>query len=101
MDYTKAIAIRPDDVGLRTVRGNSYGRLNDWTNALADLSRAVALSPTNAMSYQNRAVAYYKLGRFDEAWADVKQCYRLGGAPYASFIDALTEAASDKKREGK
>jgi tetratricopeptide (TPR) repeat protein len=63
-DQPKALA------AVLTDRGATYWYINKSDLALKDLDRAIALDPTNARAFRERANTYCNLGRLDRALAD-------------------------------
>ncbi len=58
-------------------RGANYWYVNKTDNALTDLNRAIALDPTNARGFRERANAYRTSGRLDQALADANEAVRI------------------------
>jgi TPR repeat protein len=93
-DFTKAVEIKPDyweaDYNRAWV---SADFLNNHEAAVRDYSKALDLNPDLLRAYNNRAVSFYFLKRYDEAWRDVAECRRRGLNPNQKFVDALTQAS--------
>ncbi len=51
--------------------------LSNLDSALADFNRAIELMPTQAIVHSNRAYAYERMGRKQEALADVDAAIEL------------------------
>jgi tetratricopeptide (TPR) repeat protein len=62
-------------------RGNDYGLNNDYENAIADLTMAIRLSPTNAKYYFQRAVQHFIKSKWPDAIADYTEALRLKPDP--------------------
>ena len=60
-----------------TDRGIAYAMKGSYSQAIADLSQAIALVPTNAYAYNDRATAYLRAGQRDLAIADYRQALSL------------------------
>jgi tetratricopeptide (TPR) repeat protein len=97
-DYTRSIALKPDDAGAYGNRGAAYyfkggndrdekglydQAIADYTQAIADETRAIALKP-NALdgeivpfAYHNRGVSYRHKGLYDQAIADFTRAIAL------------------------
>jgi tetratricopeptide (TPR) repeat protein len=60
--------------------------LGDHTRALTEFDRAIELDPKYVMSYYNRGMAYGNLGRFEQAYADLKTAARLGSEDAKNFL---------------
>ncbi|MDP7163456.1 MAG: tetratricopeptide repeat protein [Phycisphaerae bacterium] len=85
-DYRSNLAIWDDTVGkqrynwrARNNRGLAYSNRGDHAAAIRDYSKAIDLNPVFALAYSNRAAAYYTIRRYEQAWADVEACRKLGG----------------------
>ena len=66
-DYTRAIALDPDDAFAYNNRGLAYGNIDDFQAAIRDYDKAIALDPDDAEVYNNRGLAKSKLGNLHEA----------------------------------
>ncbi|MFA9476192.1 MAG: tetratricopeptide repeat protein, partial [Filomicrobium sp.] len=69
-DYTKTVALDPNDAAAYTNRGNSYDDKGEYALAIADFDKAIALNPNDANAYYNRGNAYDDKGEYDLAIAD-------------------------------
>ena len=67
--------------------------MGQYDAAIKDYDKAIELKPDFAAAYNNRAVAHFLMKAYDEAWADVKMCRKLGGTPNPKFIEDLTRAS--------
>ena len=77
-DYTQAINLKPEEADPYYNRGNAYARIGFYQAALSDYTRAIELSPfPNSDYYNNRGVIYKRLGRFEEAFRDLRQAQIL------------------------
>ncbi len=79
-DYLTAIAelktaaeARPDRAVLQDRIGRNYIRLERPSEAIPHFDLAVAIDPTRASGYHNRALAHERLGNLSEAIADYKR----------------------------
>jgi protein O-mannosyl-transferase len=91
-DFDKAIDLRPDARSYDG-RGNAYALQGRYEAALRDFDKAIELNPRYAEAYGSRAVYRYVMKAYDLAWADLKTCRQLGGAPNPEFVAALTKAS--------
>jgi tetratricopeptide (TPR) repeat protein len=91
-DLTRAIELRPDLAAAYNNRGNVCANKGDFVRAVGDFTRAIELKPDYADAYRNRAAAFGALAAYDQAWADVKMCRRLGAPPPPELIRALVAA---------
>lgn len=84
-DYSRALALQPDDAGTYDNRGIAYVLMGDYDHGLQDFDKAIALQPKNANAHFNRALTRERMGHLAEALADVQQVLALGlksGAVY-------------------
>lgn len=72
------LALRPDDVSARAIRGVARARSGDWLGAERDLSAALRVDPHDAYSLRNRAAVRIALRRLDGAEADLQAAFALG-----------------------
>lgn len=67
-------------------RGELYYKMGSFDLALADLSKAVSLSPTDPIFYNNRALAFEETGRIEEALVDYREAIDLSASnPLARY----------------
>jgi tetratricopeptide (TPR) repeat protein/tRNA A-37 threonylcarbamoyl transferase component Bud32 len=77
-DYETAIELNPYNPFAHGGRALIKLNRSDAPGALADLGRAIELDPTNGHYRRNRAEAYRRLGRTQEADAELAEAQRLG-----------------------
>lgn len=77
VDYTEAIALRPDYQAAYFNRGNSLRRMGSYSGAIADYTNAIALAPNNPAPYGNRGYAYELQGDRERAIADYRVTLKL------------------------
>jgi tetratricopeptide (TPR) repeat protein len=68
-------------------RGHAYTDKGDYDRAIADLSNAIRLNPTDAWSYNYRGVAYYSKNNYDKAIADYTEAIRLNSNEAEAYIN--------------
>jgi tetratricopeptide (TPR) repeat protein len=73
LDFSKAIAINPNDYRAYYNRGCACTRSGDRSCAVRDFTESLKLNPTNAQAYLNRGIAYHQLGREPAAIADLRK----------------------------
>ncbi|CAH1443691.1 unnamed protein product [Lactuca virosa] len=76
--------------------GNEYFKQRKYKEAIDCYSRSLALSPT-AVAYANRAMAYLKLKRFQEAEVDCTEALNLDDR----YIKAYSRRSTARKELGK
>jgi lipoprotein NlpI len=64
--------------------------VKQYAEAVRDFDKALELKPGLPNTYMNRAFARYYAKEYDQAWADVEACKKLGGRPDPEFIRALS-----------
>jgi protein O-mannosyl-transferase len=89
-DFDTAIELKSDFAEAYNSRGVAYYSKGRYEPAIQDYDKAIELKPGYALAYNNRAVAHWLMKDYDKAWADVKMCRKLGGAPNPKFIEDLT-----------
>ncbi|KAL5712125.1 hypothetical protein ACHQM5_014326 [Ranunculus cassubicifolius] len=77
-------------------QGNEYFKQKKFNEAIDCYSRSIALSPT-AVAYANRAMAYLKIKRFEEAENDCTEALSLDDR----YIKAYSRRATARKELGK
>ncbi len=59
-----------DNIKAYIIRGNILNDLNDYTEALADYSKALLIDPINAIAFNRRGLTYENLKENNKALAD-------------------------------
>jgi len=73
----RAVALAPDDYGIRINAAGAYARSGDLKGTLRHQDRMVALDPLNPFGYAQRAMTLEELGRLDEAQASAQRALKL------------------------
>jgi tetratricopeptide (TPR) repeat protein len=89
-DFDIVIRLKPDDAEAYNGRGNARLSAGEYALAISDFDKALALKPGQPETCKSRAEAHYHLKAYDEAWADVQACEKLGGRPEPEFIRSLS-----------
>lgn len=78
-DFSKVIEIKPNfnDALAFYNRGTIHLRNKDWKKAISDFDAFIKITPTHVDAYNNRAIAYYNIGKPDEALADFSNIIRV------------------------
>jgi tetratricopeptide (TPR) repeat protein len=58
-------------------RGAAFMNKGEYDEAIADLDKAIELSPEFAMAYSNRGAAYINKGEYDKAISDSNKAIKL------------------------
>lgn len=80
-DFTRALALEPDDPEVLVNRGNAHLAAGDPGAAVADFSRALALRPGLALARFNRGLARWQAGDPSGAREDWEQAIALASDP--------------------
>jgi tetratricopeptide (TPR) repeat protein len=84
-DYTRMIALNPQNPDGWNSRGHLYRELGEYDKAIADFTQCIPLSPPNYGSYwSNRGIAYYEKGDLDAALADLTTSIECWADPECS-----------------
>ncbi|MCL7023793.1 hypothetical protein MKW94_023246 [Papaver nudicaule] len=88
----------PNSLGAITEKelGNQYFKQKKFVEAIDCYSRSIALSPT-AVAFANRAMAYLKIKRYEEAENDCTEALNLDDR----YIKAYSRRATARKELGK
>ncbi|GAA0140020.1 hypothetical protein LIER_01448 [Lithospermum erythrorhizon] len=86
----------PIDANSEKELGNEYFKQKKFNEAIDCYSRSIAFSPT-AVTYANRAMAYLKIKRFQEAENDCTEALSLDDR----YIKAYSRRSTAKKELGK
>jgi len=78
-DFSKAIAVFPNDELVYGSRGKAYYFLGKYPEAVLDFNHAIAIKPDSRRVYYDRALAYRALGDFTAAQDDLRKSCSLGG----------------------
>jgi len=88
-DFTRAIAIAPNNFQYYLARGSAYIFVRQTKNAVVDLTRAIELNPNQADIYYNRGLAYIFCGDIKSGWADIDKSKKMGYATPSEVTDKL------------
>jgi tetratricopeptide (TPR) repeat protein len=71
-------------------RGVTAGNLGQHTQAISDLTKAIALDVNNAAAYNNRGTEYEQLGQYDHAFADFTKAIALDVKEFSAYYNRGT-----------
>ena len=80
----------------RSSRGVAKGRLNDYSDAIIDLNKAIEINPRYAEAYNDRGVAKRGLKDYDSAIADFDKAIEIN-PNYTKAIASRAEVQALKK----
>jgi Flp pilus assembly protein TadD len=87
----RAVKLNPRNSEAQYNLGNDLLRSEDYRGAVKRYRIALKLDPTFSTAHRNLAVAYYLLGEYRKAWAEVQLTREYGESPAESFIGALSQ----------
>ena len=67
----------------RIVTRNAYASKGDYDRAIADYNRAIQIDPDNAVAYNNRGIAYWRLNDKINARRSFQKAKELGHLLYS------------------
>jgi curved DNA-binding protein CbpA len=79
-------------------RGISAYRNGDLNGAIADFDQAILLDPKFSAAYIDRGIVFYRLRKFDRAFADISRAKRLERANRAAPAASTTSVVARKPR---
>jgi tetratricopeptide (TPR) repeat protein len=82
----------PADARTLRERGIYAYRVGDLSGALAHFNRAIAQDPGFAAAYIDRGIVFYRLRKFDRAFADISRAKRIERANRGSPSGANTQS---------
>jgi tetratricopeptide (TPR) repeat protein len=89
-DFTRAIALRPDDPFLYNDRAHALANLQRFDSAFADYARAIELQPDLPLTWENRGRTRCTVEDFEGALADEDHALALApGYPRAMYWRGL------------
>jgi len=93
-DFTRAIALDPQDTIAYSNRATVLLRSNRLALAIADLSEVIRLEPADGRAFYERGTAYERSGALEKALNDYREAVRLrpGFAPAAAALGRLLAA---------
>ena len=85
--YTTALKSHAENPQLYLERGIIYGTLKMHAQALADFSKVIALRPSHAIGYRNRALLYHRSKDYNASLQDCQKVLTLTPQdPFAHYL---------------
>jgi tetratricopeptide (TPR) repeat protein len=82
-EYTKALAINPQDAKIYCKRAIAYEQKGDLEQAIADLNKAIEIDPYMAQAYSDRGIIYTIKNDFEKAHSDFSKVIQISpDSPY-------------------
>jgi tetratricopeptide (TPR) repeat protein len=76
-DFTRALALAPNNVDALLGRGDAYGRIGEFAKSFADIDRAIVLAPSNAKAHVFRGLANARRSDSQSAATDYDAALKL------------------------
>jgi tetratricopeptide (TPR) repeat protein len=100
-DYTRMIALNPENADGWNSRGNLYRELGEYDKAIADFTQCIPLSmPDYGTYWSNRGLSYYGKGDLDAALADFNKSIECWGKEYQCIAWPLMHRGLVLRRMG-
>lgn len=77
-DYTRALALKPDNLDALFNRANAYENRNELNAAFNDYAVYLKINSKDGSVYYKRSYLFYKTGKLDEALDDLQRAEELG-----------------------
>jgi len=84
-DFSKAIALTPNNLWAYVARGHAYAYKKDFARAFADQETAIRKQP-NEVTYTGRAVDLIEAGEYDRAVADLNEALRINAKYFYGYF---------------
>lgn len=95
-DFTRAIALDPDDAQAYNGRATAEVFAGNFADAVKDCGKAIEINPGFAEAYNNMGFAEYKTGNYDQAIKDYTRAIELK----PDYKQAYANRAIAKKQNG-
>lgn len=99
LDFTRALAVSPDNVDALLGRGDAYGRNGDFGLSIADLDRAIVLAPNNPNAHVLRGLANARRGDSQSAATDYDAALVLDPRSMDALINRAALYSIDGQQE--
>lgn len=99
-DFSKYEEIEPQNVELHRLRGQMHLLHGNNLGASEDFSELITVQPKQWVPRAQRALAYYELGRFEGAVADLKAAIDLGAGDHRAWYRLALIQVLEGDREG-
>jgi WD40 repeat protein/tetratricopeptide (TPR) repeat protein len=99
-DYSRALALQPQNWQLRQGRAEAFARLGRWQEALEDYDEALEFGTASSVLWKGRGKAHAELGHWKEAAADFARATALARFDSVAWSGlALVQLAQGKEKE--
>ncbi len=92
MAYRRVVELQPDMTEAHVNLGDALVRQRRFTAARKAYERAVEVDASLGTAHHRLALIHYHFHKFDEAWAEVETCRKIGYEIDSRFVDALEQA---------
>lgn len=93
--FNEALSITANPAYVIHDRGSAYAGAKSYDLAIADYTKAIEMKPDQkdfvAQCYNDRGVAYFKSGKYQESHNDVMKAIDMGYRVHPGFLAALEE----------
>jgi len=69
------------------MRGIVYHKIENYSQAISDYTKAIKINPQYSLVYLNRGIAYYCIKSFFQACSDWQKAHQLGLKEALDFIN--------------
>ena len=97
-NYTKVLALNPDNHWAYLLRASAYLRIGEYARAIADSSAMMQLHPDFPEAYYLRGGAHFRSGEYDRALHDLNKATELN-PNFTAAIELAAQVASAKAHE--
>jgi tetratricopeptide (TPR) repeat protein len=98
--FTQAINLAPTVAGYYVNRGDAFNRSRQYGRAIADYDNALKLDGALWQAYMHRGIAYFEMGRFEEARAQATLAIERNGKFGRGVRQPGERAVSDEEALG-
>lgn len=85
-DYSKAIALKPNDLMVCFNRGVTYIQLEQYEKTIKDCNKMLGLEPRYFRVHCIRGIAYKGLGQYKKAIKDYNKAIKLDSNDFLAYL---------------